>query len=131
MRGAITALREELKKADCSRRKVAAVVMLGDHHIIGRGHNSLPVGSCLDGQCPRGKLTYDEQPKDVGYAESGCTSVHAEVAALANAGFEARGSVMYVTEIPCSACERYIIQCGVREVRILHPDRIGQFIAPV
>jgi dCMP deaminase len=131
MRGAITALREELALADCSRRRVGAVIMTLDGEIVGRGHNRLPEGSCLDGQCPRGKLTYDQQPKDVGYEESGCIALHAEWNALASAGSKADGAVMFVTEMPCPGCRDLIVASPLYEVKILNPERIGKFQAPV
>lgn len=130
MTGEVVALREELAKADCSRRKVAAVIMK-DGKIVGRGHNRLPEGSCLDGQCPRGKLSYAQQPKDVGYTQSGCVSVHAEVAALHDAGLQSVDATLFVTEVPCPDCQVVIIECGISRVRLLHPDRIGKFQAPV
>lgn len=133
MRGVITALREELAKADCSRRRVAAVVFNGGT-IVGRGHNRLQSGSCLDGHCPRGLLSYDQQPKDVGYAESGCTSVHAEVAALADAGSAAVGATLIVTEEPCPDCQIELLVCGVTDVQVVnfnHPVFSQKFAPPV
>lgn len=131
MRGAVTALREELAKADCRRRRVAAIIMTREGVIIGRGHNRLPSGSCLDGHCPRGLLSYDQQPKDVGYEASGCTSDHAEVMALGDAGEASFGAIMYTTEVPCPACQVVIMTFGIAQVRLLNPEKIGKFQAPV
>lgn len=131
MRGSILALREELTKADCARRKVAAVIYNQEGQLLGRGHNRLPLGSCLDGQCPRGKLSYDEQPKDVGYEESGCDAVHAEVMAISSVPAWEEGLIMYVTELPCAGCQDAIYMFRICEVRLLHPDKIGRMIAPV
>ena len=105
--------------ADCSRRRVGAVITLG-RDIVGRGSNSLPLGSCLGGDCPRGRMTYEEQPKDVGYAASGCTSIHAEVAAIREAGLLAGpGAALWVTEQPCPDCKEAIAESGIfRVIRV-------------
>jgi dCMP deaminase len=130
MRGVVTALLEELALADCTRRKVAAVIVK-DGVIIARGHNGLQSGSCLDGHCPRGQLSYDQQPKDVGYAESGCTASHAEVMALGRAGARAEGSILFTTEVPCPGCQDVIVGFQVGLVRILRVQNMGKFKAPV
>lgn len=130
MRGVVTALLEELALADCARRKVAAVIVKNGV-IIARGHNRLPSGSCLDGHCPRGQLSYDQQPKDVGYQESGCVSEHAEVMALGRAGAAAEGSILFTTEVPCPGCEDVITGFQVGLVKVLRVQNIGKFKAPV
>lgn len=45
-------------RADCTRRKVGAVIIASDrHNIIGAGYNGAGPGgpSCLKGECPRGR----------------------------------------------------------------------------
>lgn len=105
-------LRREVEKADCSRRKVGAV-LVKNGIIVGKGHNTLPFDSCEAGACPRGRLTYEEQPPDVGYEASGCHSLHAEDSALAQAGTRAVGAVAYITEWPCPRCESRLKDAGV------------------
>lgn len=134
MRGAITAVLEEMTKADCARRRVGAVIMNEDGEIVGRGHNGLLQGSCLDGQCPRGKLSYAQQPKDVGYAESGCYAIHAEMMALQDAGHLADGATMFVSETPCPSCQDALYAYQIAEVEVLnfnHPAFTGKFVPPV
>jgi len=102
--------------ADCSRRKVGAVVTVF-RTVVGQGANMLPAGSCLGGDCPRGRMTYEEQPKDVDYAASGCTSTHAEVAAIRQAGlFAGPGAMLWVTEDPCPGCAEAIKEAGILHV---------------
>lgn len=108
-------LRLEVNKADCSRRKVAAVLVYKGV-VVGKGHNELPEGSCEAGACPRGRLSYEEQPKDVGYEASGCVSLHAEDNALAEAGPRAVGSVAFITEWPCPRCASRLQDAGVIKV---------------
>ena len=108
----VSLLRREISLADCSRRKVGAALVLNGI-IVGKGHNELREGSCQEGDCPRGKMSYEEQPPDVGYEASGCFSVHAEESALAQAGSRAVGALAYVSEWPCPRCERALKDAGI------------------
>lgn len=104
-------------RADCTRRRVGAVVMDQNHRIVGAGYNGYPSGEpgCLtDGACPRGRLTYEEQPAGLDYASTGCKAIHAEV----NAVEHTLGSVswegpdpeltVYITDEPCPLCRAYL-----------------------
>jgi dCMP deaminase len=44
-------------RGDCTRRRVGAVLLDGQHRIIGSGYNGTEPGgkSCLMGECPRGR----------------------------------------------------------------------------
>lgn len=126
------ALAELTTAADCLRRKVAAVIVDPKVGILGRGKNSLPAGSCSGGDCPRGLLSYEEQPKDVDYLSSGCLSTHAEVEAIRDAGLLVSEScVLFVTETPCSGCAAAIAEAGITKVVTVsldHPtftNRVG------
>lgn len=105
-------VQREARQADCSRRKVGAV-LVRDGIIVGKGHNFLPLGSCTEGDCPRGRMSYEEQPADVGYEASGCMSLHAEDNALAMAGERAVGAIAYISEWPCPRCEQRLKDAGV------------------
>jgi dCMP deaminase len=105
-------LRREKSLADCTRRQVGAV-LVKDGIIVGKGHNRLPDGSCTEGHCPRGQMSYAEQPPDIGYAASGCFSDHAEDAALRDAGDRAVGAIAYVSEWPCARCYVTLKDAGV------------------
>ena len=61
-------------------------------------------------------MTYEEQPADVGYEKSGCTSIHAEDMALAEAGPRAKGATAYISEEPCPRCALRLRAAGVAEV---------------
>lgn len=103
-------------RADCTRRKVGAVIVK-NNRIISTGYNGAPAGKpgCLtDGACPRGKLTYEEQPKDIGYAN--CGSVHAESNAIIYAHQDLRDATLYCTDKPCVECEKLIAGAGIKTV---------------
>lgn len=54
-------------RADCTRRKVGAVIIEPDRHdIIGAGYNGAEPGgpSCLKGECPRGRHFRQVEPYD-------------------------------------------------------------------
>lgn len=107
-------LRIRKSQADCRRRQVAAVIAL-DGYVVGTGFNSLPDGSCTEGDCPRGLLSYDEAPRDTGYKNPAhpCHAVHAEEAALREAGEKAVGAIVYVTDWPCDQCYPLLKNAGV------------------
>lgn len=105
-------IRREKSLADCTRRQVGCVIV--KHGIIvGKGHNELPEGSCGAGDCPRGRMSYEEQPADVGYEASGCFSHHAEDNALKSAGSRAEGALAYISEWPCPRCEERLKAAGI------------------
>ncbi|MDG4825997.1 dCMP deaminase family protein [Asanoa sp. WMMD1127] len=107
-------------RADCSRRKVGAVVVR-DNRIISTGYNGSPPGrpSCLAGRCPRatsGVLPGSSYDTGAG----SCIAVHAEANAVIYAGRDGcEGSTLYITDPPCQGCERLIEAAGVR--RIVYP----------
>lgn len=101
--------------ADCRRRRVGAV-LVREGQVLGRGYNALPGGSCLAGACPRGLLSYADQPAFSGYATTGCTAIHAEHRAILDAraaGHDVRGAVVYVTDEPCPGCVRRMRSAGI------------------
>lgn len=102
-------------RANCSRRKVAAVVV-SDKRIISTGYNGTPRGvkNCFEGGCPRcsGKLPS-------GAALEECICVHAEQNAICQAayyGIRLAGATIYVTLSPCLTCAKLIINAGIKEV---------------
>jgi dCMP deaminase len=115
----------------CKRRQVGAAIIGPDDKMIAMGYNSMnPMhGSCGDGDCPRGNLSYDDQPKDVGYTnpDAPCHALHAEEWAVINAmGLGAtlyilRQSFIVVTHKPCPNCERFIRGVGLQN--IVYDDR--------
>lgn len=98
-------------RADCRRRQVGAVLMRPDHTIVSTGYNGSPSGgpSCLDGECPRGLLSYEEAPAESSYDKTGCVALHAEQNALLRATWdEMDRATLYITDKPCDGCSRMI-----------------------
>lgn len=108
-------------RADCTRRKVGAVLMLPDHSIVVTGYNGGPSGgpSCLAGECPRGR---SDVPPDSDYATGPgrCEALHAEWNVLLRATWEQmRDSTLYVNHPPCHICR--VLIAGTPIARVVWP----------
>ena len=102
-------------RANCSRRKVAAVVV-SEKRIISTGYNGTPRGvtNCFAGGCPR---CAGEAPSGTGLDE--CICVHAEQNAICQAaknGVAIQGATVYCRMTPCRTCAMLIINCGIIRV---------------
>lgn len=115
-------------RAKCTRRNVGAAVVK-DHRIVATGYNGAAAGEpeCLDGQCPRGRLSLDQMPPLGDYDRPGtpgfCIAIHAEVNALLNASRDTTGATVYITDPPCAGCRKAMAAAGI--VRVVWPD--GEF----
>lgn len=132
-------------RADCTRRKVGAVILDTEQRVASTGYNGSPPGgpSCLRGECPRGQ--HYRVPRDSGpdvcacgkfwpcpdAVEPGasydtgagaCVALHAEQNAILYAD-RARldGATLYLTDAPCDGCMRMIK--ATRIARIVWPER--------
>lgn len=108
-------------RADCTRRKVGAVILDIDHRVIAAGYNGAGPGgqSCLAGECPRGKLTYDQVPAGSSYdtGAGSCIATHAEANCLLYSDpLRRQGGTMYVTDAPCDGCFRLLRNSGLAQV---------------
>lgn len=104
--------------ADCTRRQVGAVLVSPEGFAVASGYNRMPSGSCSLGECPRGRLSYDELPASSAYTGN-CTAVHAERMALRRAGERAQGATCYVTATPCPWCADALALAGVTKVVVV------------
>lgn len=114
-------------RADCTRRKVGAVLMRPDHTIVSTGYNGAPSkgGSCLNGECPRGRKSYEDLPPESSYDRTGCIALHAEQNALFRASWdEMQGATLYITDAPCDGCKRMI--AGTPIERVIWPERLDE-----
>ena len=115
-------------RADCRRRQVGAILVADDNRVLSIGYNGTDPGKpgCLSGACPRGLLSYAEQPAMGDY--SNCISRHAEHNALLNIPgrnpIESMGdwdwllnqsATMFITDEPCSDCRTLMWKAGVHK----------------
>lgn len=120
------------RRGDCTRSQVGAVIVDPDTNVIlATGFNGVKPGAdgCLAGACPRGQLSYTEQPPGGSY--SNCIARHAEDNALLwyMKNLQDRhkaGMHMYVSREPCDGCLRLLK--GYRFSRVYYPGGI-KFIA--
>lgn len=138
---------ELAKRGDCTRRQVAALVVLHGH-IVGHGYNGAASGApgCLSaGACPRGRHGKKHPLRADGYFDSclcghtwpcpdavaplssydtgpgRCIAVHAEINAILDADKRDRaGATIYVTCKPCDPCTNVIER--VRIIRVVTPE---------
>lgn len=126
-------------RADCTRRKVGAVVV-NNGAVIATGYNGSPPGEpgCLsDNACPRGRhyqnLNFrpfgggsacacgntwpcaDAVPPGSSYTTGpgSCISSHAEINACVRAGERGRGGTIYITDEPCGGCIKVLKSTGL------------------
>lgn len=116
-------------RADCTRRRVGAVLMTPDHSIVATGYNGGPPKgpSCLAGQCPRGQRSEVEVPAGSSYdtGPGACIALHAEQNALLRASWEQmRGGTLFVTDRPCDGCVRMIV--GTPLDRVVWPSGVAR-----
>ena len=118
---------EVSKRSTCTRRQVGAVLVNADNEIVGSGYNGSPSGTphCIDGACPRGQLTYEEQPAFVGYGN--CIAVHAEINAIQQ--FikthrlplpDQKSLTLYINCRPCEDCAATIQRMEIG--RVVFPE---------
>jgi dCMP deaminase len=106
-------------RGDCRRSQVGALLVdIYDHRVIAQGYNGTEPGKpgCLLGGCPRGLLSYEEQPAGGDY--SNCIANHAEwncmdYAIRYHPYYNYSRTSMYVSRKPCSDCEDYLRTEGV------------------
>lgn len=118
-------------RADCTRRQVGAVIMRPDHTVVATGYNGAPskAGSCLDGDCPRGRQTREDVAPGSSYdtGAGSCIALHAEQNALLRASWDQmRDATLYVTHEPCDGCWRMIR--GTPLDRVAWPTREGSAV---
>ena len=112
-------------RADCTRRKVGAILVNADGRHRGSGYNgSRAKGpSCLAGECPRGLLSTDALAPGSSYDTGAgvCIALHAEQNVnLDTTPADRKHGTFYITDAPCDGCLRMLQGSGVW--RIVWPD---------
>ncbi len=103
------------ERSTCLRRQVGAV-LVKDKQILATGYNGAPRGiaHCDVTGCLRGSLGVPS-----GQRHEICRGLHAEqnvILQAAQHGVSTRGSLLYITNTPCSICAKMIINAGIVEV---------------
>lgn len=99
-------------RSTCIRRKVGAVI-IKDKRILSTGYNGAPSGisHCTKETCLR---TIYNIPS--GEKHELCRGLHAEQNAIIQAayhGVSIAGSIIYITNQPCSICTKMLINSGI------------------
>ncbi len=115
------------KRSTCLRRKVGAV-LVKDKRILATGYNGAPSGikHCNVTGCLRDKLGVSS-----GERHELCRGLHAEQNVLLQAamhGVSVKGSVLYITNAPCSICAKMIINAGIEGIvyKDNYPDKMAK-----
>lgn len=116
------------ERSTCLRRKVGAVLVSCDNHILSTGYNGAPTGleNCCDtGYCLRQKLNIPS-----GERHELCRAVHAENNAITQCalnGVSCRNAIMYITHSPCNMCLKQIINAGIKKIiaKESYPDELS------
>lgn len=106
-------------RADCTRRRVGAVIIDEFRRIVGTGYNGAPPGQpgCLTaGACPRGRMSKTEVAPLSSYdtGVGACIANHAEANAIMfSQPADRRGATIYCTDAPCDGCKRIMNGSGL------------------
>ena len=110
-------------RADCTRRRVGAVIIDKNNRVVGIGYNGAPPNKdgCLsNGACPRGTKSYAELSAGSPYVGDGvvaCIALHAEENAILHSDRSAReGATIFITHEPCANCRRVLGGSGLWRV---------------
>lgn len=105
-------------RADCSRRKVGAILVNIDNRHRGSGYNGgrSKGPSCLKGECPRG-LSNVAPGSSYDTGAGSCIAIHAEQNLIMDTTPEERkDGRVYITDEPCDGCLRMLQGSGVAEI---------------
>ncbi len=115
------------RRSTCLRRKVGAV-LVKDKQILATGYNGAPtdIEHCESTGCLRKQLKIES-----GMRHEICRGLHAEqnvILQAARHGITAKGSLLYITNTPCSICAKMIVNAGIKEIVVsdAYPDKMAK-----
>ena len=105
-------------RSTCVRRRVGAIIVDVDHHILGTGYNGVPrhFPHCIDEPC----AGVNDPPGNT----SRCMAVHAEVNAVLQCFRLDLAHTLYVTCSPCFSCTKML--CNTKIQRIVCQERYSE-----
>ena len=117
------------RRGRCLRTQTGAVLLSHGYLIsVGWNQSADPDKDCLNGDCPRGQMSYDEVQEFSDYTTPGspgfCIAEHAEMMALRKAlvteekaSFDVMDDiVVYCTREPCPDCRKVLNDHAIRVV---------------
>lgn len=110
-------------RSTCLRRQVGCVIVK-DNWLLASGYNGAVSGAihCIDKGCKRQRLNIPS-----GERTELCEAVHAEANSIGYLGFErTKGTTIYITQQPCIACQKLIVQARISRVVIWEEKGITQ-----
>jgi dCMP deaminase len=106
------------ERSNCIKRKVGCIIVK-ENRILSLGYNGTPskIKNCYEGGCDRCYEQFESNEKISGKNLDLCMCLHAEEnAMLFLSKSDLDNSILYVTLMPCIACVKKIIQCGIKRV---------------
>jgi dCMP deaminase len=110
------------RRSDCRRRQQGTIIVGDDNRVISTGYIGVAPGEagCIEGACPRGRLSFDEVAAYASYDEGPgrCISTHSEANALIYGDYSRmRGATLYTWPgEPCTGCRKLIRAAGIVRV---------------
>jgi dCMP deaminase len=106
----LSMLRIVASRSTCVRRRVGAIIIDAQGHVLSMGYNGVPAGvtHCIDQPCPGAS--------DKSGDNSRCWAVHAEQNAILQCLEISRASTIYVTCTPCFSCAKVIANTPIKRI---------------
>ena len=109
-------------RSTCIRRRVGAIIVSTDNHVLATGYNGVPQGleHCIDTPC----LGVNDQPGN----SDRCLAVHAEINALLQCQDLTQAFAMFTSVMPCFVCAKAIANTPIKKLVCVEPyaDSRGQ-----
>jgi dCMP deaminase len=120
----LTLLEHVASRSTCARRKVGAIIIDEDHHVLSMGYNGVPKGMthCTEKPCPGAH--------DLPGNTWRCWAVHAEMNAILQCHDLRHAHTLYTSCAPCFQCAKVIANTHIARVVSLtdYADYMGRDI---